>query len=199
MAALCAAAERARAPRRRAEARACRESAMRDAARRLSLLSAFSVARERFAEIFSPRWPLRYALCAPRRVFSDVLPLAGGRSFTPARRAWKSLMAIACLVERAPCFPSRMWRISSRTNSPACVLGDFPSRASLRARSSVLFSGISISFIFLHAPECDLRFESVRCFAFHELWCHSIAQKRSVVLQPPANDRGHGLVACRAL
>src|SRR2546423_3372531 len=51
-------------------------------------------------------------------------------------------MAIACLVERAPCLPSRTCSISSRTNSPACVLGAFPCRLSLRARSSVFFSGI---------------------------------------------------------
>src|SRR4051812_42750765 len=51
-------------------------------------------------------------------------------------------MAIACLVLRAPCLPSRTCSISSRTNSPACVVGALPSRASLRARSTVFFSGI---------------------------------------------------------
>ncbi|PYO46704.1 MAG: hypothetical protein DMD72_12050 [Gemmatimonadetes bacterium] len=60
---------------------------------------------------------------------------------TPARRAFDSPMAIACSVDRAPCFPSRMWCISSRTNSPACVDGDFPSRASSLARSMVSASG----------------------------------------------------------
>jgi hypothetical protein len=39
-------------------------------------------------------------------------------------------MAIACLADRAPCFPLRIWRTSSRTNSPACVLGALPSRRS---------------------------------------------------------------------
>jgi hypothetical protein len=36
-----------------------------------------------------------------------------------------------------------MWCISSRTNSPACVLGDFPSRLSSSARLRVSFSGIA--------------------------------------------------------
>src|SRR5262249_2619886 len=51
-------------------------------------------------------------------------------------------MAIACLVLRAPCSPRRIFSISSRTNSPACVLGDFPSRLSSRARSMVRLSGM---------------------------------------------------------
>src|SRR5919204_3506499 len=51
-------------------------------------------------------------------------------------------MAIACLAERAPCLPLRMSSISSRTNSPACVLGAFPARAFFRARSRVRFSGM---------------------------------------------------------
>jgi hypothetical protein len=67
-------------------------------------------------------------------------PLGAG-SFTPARLAFERPMAIACLVERAPCLSSRMCSISSRTNSPACVDGAFPSRASRRARSSVCRSG----------------------------------------------------------
>jgi len=46
--------------------------------------------------------------------------------FTPARLALERPIAMACLVERAPCFPSRTWCISSRTNSPACELGDLP-------------------------------------------------------------------------
>src|SRR6188472_1484529 len=54
-------------------------------------------------------------------------------------------IAIACLVERAPCLPSRTWWISSRTNSPAWVLADLPSRLSRRARSMVFFSGMAMS------------------------------------------------------
>ncbi len=50
--------------------------------------------------------PARDALAALRLV--DRFALAGGRpSFTPDRRAFERPMAIACLVERAPCLPSR--------------------------------------------------------------------------------------------
>jgi hypothetical protein len=35
-----------------------------------------------------------------------------------------------------------MWWISSRTNSPACVLGDFPCSSSRRALSTTSSSGI---------------------------------------------------------
>ena len=62
-----------------------------------------------------------------------------------ARRAFESPIAIACLVERAPCLPSRMCSISSRTNSPACVVGALPSRRSCSARSTVAFSGIALT------------------------------------------------------
>src|SRR5437660_6708272 len=68
------------------------------------------------------------------------LPL-GGR-LTPARRALERPMAIAWRAERAPCLPLRMSSISSRTNSPATVLGDLPARAFRRARSRVRFSGM---------------------------------------------------------
>jgi hypothetical protein len=48
----------------------------------------------------------RLALAALRLVVAFAL--AGGEgSFTPARRAFDSPIAIACFVERAPCFPSR--------------------------------------------------------------------------------------------
>ena len=52
-------------------------------------------------------------------------------------------MAIACSGERAPCSPSRICSISSRTNSPACVEGALPSTSSSRARSIASSSGIS--------------------------------------------------------
>ncbi len=48
----------------------------------------------------------------------------GGGSFTPARLALESPMAIACLAERAPCFPRVRVR-SLRARTPACVDGDF--------------------------------------------------------------------------
>jgi hypothetical protein len=78
------------------------------------------------------------------RVLADALPFFGAGSFTPARLAFDSPIAIVCLVERAPCLPSRTWSISSRTNSPACVLGDFPSRFACLAFCRVFFSGIEI-------------------------------------------------------
>src|SRR3954469_7892863 len=53
-------------------------------------------------------------------------------------------MAIACLAERAPCLPLRMSSSSSRTNSPATVLADLPSRPLRRARSRVRFSGVGL-------------------------------------------------------
>jgi len=76
------------------------------------------------------------------RAERHTLPGFGGANFTPARRALESPMAMACFVERAPCFPARISSISSRTNSPAWVEGDFPSRLSRRARSMVCFFGM---------------------------------------------------------
>src|SRR4029079_11906323 len=99
-------------------------------------------ARDRFGEARRDRFDARLAYAAlsfVRAVADD----GGDGSFTPERRAFDRPMAIACLVDRAPCLPSRMWCISSRTNSPACVDGDFPSRLSFAARLSVSFSGIS--------------------------------------------------------
>ncbi len=57
---------------------------------------------------------------------------------------------MACSGERAPCSPSRTCSISSRTNSPACVLGALPSLASSRARSIASSSGISTFFASSH-------------------------------------------------
>jgi len=76
---------------------------------------------------------------------SGVVRRFGAASLTPARRAFDNPIAIACFVLAAPCLPSRMWCISSRTNSPACVLGDFPSASSPRARLIVSFSGMILS------------------------------------------------------
>ena len=140
-----AAADRSAAVRLRAAVCACFDKALCAAAECPSRWSARSVARARLADVWrfagSP-CPRRQARSALRRVRSEVLPLAGGGRSTPARRACERPMAIACFVERAPCFPSRMWSISSRTNSPACVEADFPSRLSRRARRIVSWSGI---------------------------------------------------------
>lgn len=100
------------------------------------------MARDRVAEGFFLDRARFKANLALRRVWAEAFPFIGAWSFTPARRAFESPMAIACFVDRAPCFPSRMWCISSRTNSPACVDGDFPSRLSFFALSMVAFSGI---------------------------------------------------------
>jgi len=67
---------------------------------------------------------------------------------------------MACLLERAPCLPSRIWCISSRTNSPACVDGDLPSRLSRRAREMVAWSGITS---FLLGNRSSLGITSVKC------------------------------------
>jgi hypothetical protein len=105
--ALRAALERARAPRRRAADVACRESAFVEVAARPSWRRARRVARERRGDtgLLRPAW--RRSRTARFRVSADVVPGLGGASFTPARRALDSPMAITCLAERAPCLPSR--------------------------------------------------------------------------------------------
>ena len=118
-AAFFAEAERERAERCFATRFACLDNAPLDAERRLSRLSARFVARDRFREGFlrrparpfaRSRFAWRFVRCGPR---------FGGGNFTPALRALDRPMAIACSGERAPCSPSRMCSISSRTNSPA--------------------------------------------------------------------------------
>lgn len=96
--------------RRRADERACLASDCGEAALLPSRLSRLSIARERRVEVFFrlPLLPFRESRAAARRVASEVAPFLGGLSFTPARRALDRPMAIACWVERAPCFPSRM-------------------------------------------------------------------------------------------
>jgi hypothetical protein len=90
--------------------------------------------------------PLEISRSAWFRVVAEVFPFAGAANFTPARRALDRPMAIACFVDRAPCFPSRTWCISSRTNSPAWVEADLPFRASSLAFSNVSFSGMILSY-----------------------------------------------------
>lgn len=135
---------RAAADRRRAAPLACRERAFRDAALRPSRFSAPVIARDRVdAGRVRPCRPARLAYAALCFVFA--LALAGGRgSFTPARRAFESPIAIACLVDRAPCLPRRTCSISSRTNAPAWVVGAFPVRLAFLARLNVVFSGMGL-------------------------------------------------------
>jgi hypothetical protein len=75
---------------------------------------------------------------------AGALRFGGGR-LTPARRASDNPMAMACLVERAPCSPCRILSISSRTNSPAWVEADLPSRLSRRAFAIARLSGMCFS------------------------------------------------------
>jgi hypothetical protein len=88
-----------------------------------------------------PRLAARLADVALRFVLS-VAEAGGGGSWTPARRAFDRPIAMACFADWAPCFPSRTWWISSRTNGPACVVGARPARLAFRARLTVAFSGI---------------------------------------------------------
>jgi hypothetical protein len=130
------------AERLRAAVRVCRDKASGEAAAPLSRRRALSVAWDRLAEGFLPESAFSRSRSALCRVASEVLPGFGGANFTPARRALESPMAMACFVDRAPCFPARISSISSRTNSPAWVEADFPSRSSRRARSMVCFCGM---------------------------------------------------------
>lgn len=119
LAAFFAESERDLAERCRATRFECRDKAAFDAERRLSRLSARFVARERVVETFSRLPPPPFAISRFACRFVRVLPRFGGGNFTPARRALDKPIAIACSGERAPCSPSRMCSISSRTNSPA--------------------------------------------------------------------------------
>src|SRR5262245_25193253 len=102
-----AAADRSDGVRRLALARAWRASADFDAAPRPSRRKALLTARERRREAGRPRRRPEAASCtAFRRVCLEAFPAAGARSLTPARRAFDSPIAMACFVERAPCFPS---------------------------------------------------------------------------------------------
>jgi hypothetical protein len=107
--AFIAAAFRAAGERCRAALLACRANAACEAAVRPCRFNARLAARDRRGAGFC----LRPAV-APREAYlADFLveafePAGGGGSFTPARRAFESPIAIACLVELAPCFPSRM-------------------------------------------------------------------------------------------
>jgi hypothetical protein len=104
---------------------AWRASDGRDAALRPSRFSARFVACDRRVDVLRRRADARDAAAALRFV-AFFAPRGGFPSFTPERLAFDSPIAIACFVDRAPCLPSRTWCISSRTNSPACVVAAFP-------------------------------------------------------------------------
>lgn len=99
-AALRAADDRCIAVLRRALARAWRARALRETAPRPSRFNAFLTARARFDDGLRPACRPFAASCdAFRRMPFE--PRLGVPSFTPARRALESPIAIACLVERA--------------------------------------------------------------------------------------------------
>src|SRR5215204_2348825 len=113
--------ERDAAERFFADVRAWRESASFEAALPPSSFRAFVAACERLVDFLALFFfPFLRSRAAWLRIFFD--PVVGGAKSTPARRAFASPMAIACFADRAPCLPSRTCSISSRTNSPACVL-----------------------------------------------------------------------------
>src|SRR5512132_2479721 len=87
--------------------RACLDSARCDAAERPSFFSAPRTAVARFLETFrrAPPVALAASRAACRRVRAEAVRLLGGGNLTPERRALDNPIAIACLVDRAPCFP----------------------------------------------------------------------------------------------
>jgi hypothetical protein len=106
-AAFCAARRRSAADRRRAALRAWLASALCEATDRGSRFKACRIARDRRGDTLRRCRPARdaeAALCFVRA----VEPAGGFPSLTPARRAFDNPIAIACFVDRAPCFPSRM-------------------------------------------------------------------------------------------
>ena len=140
-----AAAERLARVRFCAAERACRDRDFLDAADLPARLSAPWLALERRRDVcpvvLRPAANARLALL---RAFPGTVPFFGGVRRTPARRALDKPIAIACLVEPAPCLPCRIWCISSRTNSPAWVLAALPWRFACFALSIVRFSSIAV-------------------------------------------------------
>jgi hypothetical protein len=134
--------------------RDCFDSATREAVRCGSRLRARDTARETRGRrrVFRLPWPASYAYSALLRVFAFALPFPGGRSGTPARLALDRPIATTCCGDLAPCWPRRTLRISSCTNSPACVVGDLPARLSRLAFCTVLRSGMIVSSTWFLAP-----------------------------------------------
>src|SRR5262249_5230688 len=128
LAALRAAAERSDAGRRDAARLACLESDLREAVRLGSRLRTRDTARDTRGRrrVLRLCCPAAEAFSALLRLLVLVRPLLGGERSTPARRALERPIAMACCGDLAPCSPRRILWISSRTNSPACVVGAFP-------------------------------------------------------------------------
>ena len=92
---------------------ACRDNAVREAARRPSRFRARNVARDLDGDALRPNLARERSRCACFLVRAVAVPFLGGLSLTPARRAFERPIAIACFVDRAPCFPLRTCSISS--------------------------------------------------------------------------------------
>src|SRR5258706_13951774 len=140
---------------------------------------------------------------------SALRPLAPLRpTGTPARRAFERPMAIACFTLRAPCSPVRTSSISLRTNSPATVLADLPSRALRRARWTTRFSGMG--FPSVKIPE--LPFGGIEHLALRRRQVlaaavdveiqhrHRGPERRTLAAMAPLRPRGRARrsCACRA-
>src|SRR6266849_2762079 len=122
---------RGRRPRRMAARCACAASAEREAEERGSRRNAPLTARDRLGDGRRRLRPRATSRAALRLVAAEAFPRPGAPSLTPARLAFDRPIAIACLGDRAPCLPSRMWCISSRTNSAARSQQAPPSRRRL--------------------------------------------------------------------
>jgi hypothetical protein len=95
-------------PRLFAALRVCRDRADRETVAVLSLFNALDVARERLGDVFRfPDGPFAKSRFACFRILPLPRPSFGAFKSTPARRAFDSSIAIACLGDLAPCFPSR--------------------------------------------------------------------------------------------
>ena len=128
----------------------CLASAAWDATLFDSRFSARVAACDRFLDgVFSCTvWLCPAAYRAGRSSPSSARPRLGVAASGPRRRGGLSTAqsrSPASSSGRRACLHGCA-RISSRTNSPACVLGALPSRLSRRARSSVFFSGIMPPF-----------------------------------------------------
>ena len=100
----------------------------------------------------SARWAaLEHAGLGLRPVAVMAFLPGGSGSLPPARLALERPIAIACLAERAPCFPFPTWSISSRTYSPAWVdrhlLFAFAARSSPSASLSPAAATIRLNLI----------------------------------------------------
>ena len=84
----------------------CRDSALDEAAECPSFFSALIIARERLRDVLSGCSPCSESASAFCLVLALVVSGLDCGNFTPARLALESPIAIACLADRAPCFPS---------------------------------------------------------------------------------------------